>query len=99
MSDQNSTVTLELLGQLMRDMQSDMLDVKTELRDHRSLLLALAEQGRRTDRHVTELRDDLELMIKMEVMGRLGQFETTVGHRLDALEGRAGAAEAEAHPS
>ena len=33
-------------------------------------------------------RDDLELMLKSELMGRLAHFETTVEQMLDVLEGR-----------
>ena len=83
----------------MTSVKTDMTDTRKRLRDHRLLLSALGEQGRRTDRHVTELRDELELMIKTAVIGRLGDFETTVGHRLDILKEQVGAAEAGAHPS
>ena len=61
--------------------------MQSDQRDQLTLLLAPIEQGRRADRHVTELRDELELMLKAELMGRMGQCETGVGHRLDSLDG------------
>jgi hypothetical protein len=36
--------------------------------DQRDLLLALVEQGQRLERRITETRDDIELMLKAELM-------------------------------
>lgn len=40
------------------------------------------------DRRLSELRDDLELMLRAELMGRLGYLETQIGHRFDELSNR-----------
>jgi hypothetical protein len=56
--------------------------------DQRDLLLALVEQGQRLERRITETRDDIELMLKAELMGRMGNFETRFEQRLDDLERR-----------
>ena len=59
-------------------------DIRAALGEHRGLLLALADQGRRTERRVdaterrmgdwehrfAELRDHIELMLKATLMGR-----------------------------
>ncbi len=37
--------------------------------DMRRLLLSQVEQGRHVERHLSELRDELELIIKAELMG------------------------------
>lgn len=80
-------------------------EIRTEQRDQRILLLQSVEYSRRIerrldalDRRTGELRDDLELMIKAELMGRLGHFEIQIEHalgrmsdRLDAMEVRHGA--------
>ncbi len=39
-------------------------------------------------RRLSELRDDLELMLKSELMGRLGYLEAQIGHRFDELSDR-----------
>ena len=72
-------------------------DIRREMTDQRSLLLALAEQGQRLERRmgglerrVSETRDDIELMLKAELMGRMGNFETRMEARLDALAERIG---------
>ena len=80
-------------------------EIRTEQRDQRTLLLQSVEYSRRIerrldalDRRTGELRDDLELMIKAELMGRLGHFEIQIEHALgrmsdrwDAMEVRHGA--------
>jgi hypothetical protein len=58
-------------------------DIRRELRDHRTLLLESIAQGRSLEMHVDtqllvldqrvkELKDDLELLIKSELLGLLG---------------------------
>ncbi|MBV9748825.1 MAG: hypothetical protein JO157_08415 [Acetobacteraceae bacterium] len=65
-----SSVTLDPLFRLLQDIQTEQRQQRAELRDQRSLLLAEVEQGRRlerrlgdVDRRLSELRDDLELML------------------------------------
>lgn len=77
MSDQSENVVLRLLR-----------DIRREMTDQRSLLLALVEQGQRLERRISETRDDIELMLRAELMGRLGNFETRFEQRLDDLEHR-----------
>ena len=75
MSDQPENITLRLLR-----------DIRREMTDQRTLLLALVEQGQRLERRITETRDDIELMLKAELMGRMGNFEVRFDARLEALE-------------
>ncbi len=37
---------------------------------------------------IAHVRDDIELMVKSELMGRLGHFEGTFDEKLDALAAR-----------
>ena len=80
---------------MLQEIQAEQRSHRTELRDVRSLLLSQVEQGRRLDRRIVEVErrlgtiearisevsDDLELMLKSELMGRLGHLEVTMGHR------------------
>jgi hypothetical protein len=61
-------------------------EVREELQHQRALMLESIDQGRSLERHVDatlltigkqfeELQDDLELMIKSELMGLVGDFE------------------------
>jgi len=86
------TVTLELLGQLLRDVQRELGEMRRERRLDVELVTDLVRRVNSVDTHVGEvdghigeLRSDLELTIRVELMGRLGMFETEVGHRLDRL--------------
>jgi len=81
-------VSLDLIGKIVLDMQGELRALRTEQHDMRSLLLLMSDQTRRLERHIGELRDELELMLKAELMGRLGNFETQIERRLDALAER-----------
>jgi hypothetical protein len=79
--------------------------IRRENADMRGLLIGLVEQGQRFDRKLSEMRrelhemkDDIELMLKAEIAGRVGNFETRaeaifsrVDERLVALETIVGA--------
>lgn len=67
--------------------------IRREIADVRTLALQNADYTRRLDRRMSELRDDIELMIKAELMGRLGHFETTIEQRLEAMADRIAALE------
>jgi predicted nucleic acid-binding Zn-ribbon protein len=93
-------VSLELIGTILRDVQAEQRAIRAENREARGLLLSLSEQLRRLDRRVDDIerriveqRDDLELMIKAELMGRLGHFETQIDYRLARIEDRVAALE------
>jgi hypothetical protein len=88
-------VTLELLQELIvrgldeqRGLRSEQQVLRREVSEMRSLVLSVSDQVRRMDRHVAEVRDDIELMVKAELMGRLGHFEAQLEHRLQAIEAR-----------
>jgi hypothetical protein len=72
-------------------------EIRAEQAQHRTLILQSIDASRRIeqrldaritalDLHVTGLRDDMELLIKSEIMGRMTNFETKFEHRLDKLE-------------
>ena len=67
---------------IAQDNPAEQREQRTELRDVRSLLLAQVDHRRRAERRTAELRYDLELMLKSELIGRSGNFET----RISALE-------------
>ena len=58
-------------------------EIRADLREHRTLLLQLVDANQRSnarfdtiERRVGDLRPDLELMLKGELLGRLTHFET-----------------------
>lgn len=74
--------------------------IRAEVRDVRTLTLGLAEGQRRLEQRmghlegrIDVLKDDLELMIKAELMGRLGHFEIVMERKFDDLSERVAALE------
>ena len=78
-------VSLELLQAMVQRVLDEQDSQRRELNAVRSVLLDVVEQGRRTERRITEVKDDVELMVKSELMGRLGYFESRIEARIDAL--------------
>lgn len=59
--------------------------LRSELADVRTISLASVDHARRIERRLDEVRDDLELMIKAEPVGRLGHFETQIEAQTDRM--------------
>jgi hypothetical protein len=89
----NNALMLEILKQIQRD-----------LSDQRRLLLSLVEYVHRLeqrseerftalDRRLSNMKDDIELMVKAELMGRLTHFETQMDERIAQLSDRVAARE------
>ena len=91
-------VSLGLLQSLMQRSVDELAGVRSELGgvrreqaeiwrqngEMRSMVLLLADQGRRIERKVGDVRDEIGLMVKSEPMGRLGHFDLIEARR-DAL--------------
>lgn len=64
---------------------SVLREIRKDLADQRSLLLSTVEYMRKMEQHldhrITSVRDELELIIKSELMGRLTHFETRMEQR------------------
>jgi chromosome segregation ATPase len=83
--------------------------IRSENADMRGLLLGLVDQGQRFDRRLSELdgrlselrrevhevKDDIGLMLKAEIAGRIGNFETRIEATVARLEERVAALEIE----
>jgi hypothetical protein len=86
MSDRPENVQSLILEQLRL--------IRRDIADLRTITLHTADHSRRIERRIEEVRDDLEMMLKNELMGRLGTFEMRVDEKLDAaverLEGKGG---------
>ncbi len=56
--------TLEMLQALMQRSLGEQAAIRREVGELRSLVLMLADQGRRIERRSTEVVDDIEVMVK-----------------------------------
>jgi hypothetical protein len=79
------TVDNTLLASLLRD-------IRKEQTEQRTLLLSVVDHVRkmeqRLDARIMGVRDDLELVLKSELLGSLTNFETRIEQRLAELESR-----------
>lgn len=98
-------VTLEMLQGLALRVLDEIKATRRETADIRIIVLDLVKQGQRVERRMGEMeqrmgevRDDLELMLKAELMGRQGNHEARVDARLDELAERIAAIETERRP-
>jgi len=82
-----------LVLEQLRLIRQEQAELRREVGDVRTLCLSNVEYSRRVERRVTELRDDLELMLKSELMGRFTHFETRMEQELGAIADRVGALE------
>lgn len=67
---------LELIGRLVETLLTEVREMRREHHDMLRLLNHHTDRFDRTDRRFTEVKDDLEAMIRAELMGRLAHFET-----------------------
>ena len=79
------TVNLDLLTKQAKSNMDEMRLVRKDLADMMRLVNASYELTRRVERRQGEIRDDLELMIKMELGGSLAN-QTTIEASLAKIE-------------
>ena len=94
-------ITLEMLQGLVQRSLDEQGAIRKENNEVRSLLLALVDQTRRIERRLADVErrlgevvSDVELMVKSELMGRMGIFEQQSESRYDELAQRVAALEA-----
>jgi hypothetical protein len=87
------TVDLTFLARLAEQNLAETRALREEVADIRGLALQTVEYARRVERRVFEMRDDFELMIRVELDGRLTHFETRFERQLAPLSERIAALE------
>jgi hypothetical protein len=80
------TLDLTLPGRLVEQTLTEVKALRREVADVRSLAVQGIEFSRRLERRLTEQGDDLQLVVKSEIMARLGHFETAIEGRLGQFE-------------
>lgn len=94
-------VDLTLLAELARQNLEATRKLGRDLAHVRTHTLQTADYARRLDRRMpemeqrmSELKDDIELLVKSELMGALTHFETRIEKSIDRLSDRVAALEA-----
>ena len=95
MGDPSGPMTLDKIGRLLRELQADVRQNRRDVEAMLPVITALTRQFRRTDRHIAELRDDVELMIRAELMSGAGRSGTCMERGLNERSDRVGRGETE----
>lgn len=78
-----SSVDPQFIARQLKRVLDEQRLLRREMDDVRSLVLGLADQNRRIDRHIGDMQAELELMIKSEVGGRMSNVESRLEARTD----------------
>jgi Mg2+ and Co2+ transporter CorA len=79
-------ISLDFLAQQSKLQIEEVRQLRKEMADMMRLLNGTYDLTRRVERRETELRDDIELMIKMELGGSLANMQTTIDGALSRIE-------------
>lgn len=79
-------VSLDFLAKQAKLNMEEMRLVRKDLADMMRLINANYELTRRIERRQSELRDDVELMVKMELSGSLANIQTSIETYLSKIE-------------
>jgi hypothetical protein len=93
MSIDAANIDLTFLARQNEKILSELATMRREMSDVRSLCLGAADYTRRLDRRLTDVKDDLELILKVEISGAFLRLEAKLDHRLSAIEDRLAALE------
>jgi uncharacterized protein YoxC len=80
------SLSLESLVKQAKLNMYEMRQVRKDLADMMRLVNATYELTRRIERRHNELRDDIELMVKMELGGSLANIQTSIESSLSRIE-------------
>jgi hypothetical protein len=84
------TISIEFLAKQAKLNMDELRLLRKDVSDMMRLLNATYELTRRVERREGELRDDIELMIKMEIGGSLANIQTTLDGSLARIEDTVG---------
>ncbi|KQW31188.1 hypothetical protein ASC71_02595 [Rhizobium sp. Root1240] len=90
MTMSTDNISLDFLAQQSKLQIEEMRQLRKEMADMMRLLNGTYDLTRRVERRETELRDDIELMIKMELGGSLANMQTTIDNALSRIEASIG---------
>ena len=78
-----NSIDLQFIAKQLERVLDEQRLMRREMDDVRSLVVGLADQNRRIDRHIGDVQADLELMIKSEIGGKMSGLESRIEARTD----------------
>ena len=79
-------ISLDFLAKQSKLQIEELRLLRKDMGDMMRLLNATYDLTRRVERRENELRDDIELMVKMELGGSLANMQTTIETSLSRIE-------------
>ncbi len=83
-------VSLDFLARQAKIQMDELPLLRKDVADMMRLLNGTYELTRRVERREAELRDDIELMVKMEIGGSLANIQTSIENSLSRIEDSVG---------
>lgn len=83
---ENSTINLEFLAKQVQTLIGESRHLRKDVNEVRQLTLQTFDFVRRVERRQSELRDDLEVTIKMEFGGGFANLQTALDGTLGRIE-------------
>ena len=77
------TVNLEFLSRQQAQLLEEVRGLRQESRDVRKSFVGVSEHFSRQERRLTDLREDLESIIKLELGGAVANLETRIENYLE----------------
>lgn len=81
-------INLDFLGRQVQSLIDETRHLRKEVAEVRNLTLQTYDFSRRVERRNAELRDDLEITIKMELGGGLANLQSAIENSLARIEGK-----------
>jgi len=79
-------ISLDFLAKQAKIQMDELRLLRKDVADMMRLVTGTYDLTRRVERRETELRDDIELMIKMELGGSLANIQTSIESSLSRIE-------------
>ncbi|WP_421577513.1 hypothetical protein [Shinella sp. M31] len=79
-------ISLDFLAKQAKIQMDELRPLRKDVADMMRLVTGTYDLTRRVERRETELRDDIELMIKMELGGSLANIQTSIESSLSRIE-------------
>lgn len=86
MAEVDQTLTVAILREIRADARKLQDLVLLSIESSRRRFDAIERKIEAVDRQVEDAASDIELMVKSELMGRLGNFETKIDRRIAETE-------------
>ena len=81
-------ISLDFISRQYAQLLEEVKAARAENRELRRTFTLISEYFSRQERRFTELRDDVETMIKIEVGGAIANLETRLGNEFEARIGK-----------